>query len=454
MATSNYYGITGLGSNVRFGKTGGQLSYDSGTQSFTLNQSDVSLYAGLSVRSLDVITGDISLVTGKLNINGAIIQWQQTGVLRFTGSAAVMLPVGNNSSRPAVGLVGMVRVNTQSTVGVEYFDGAQWKIIGSGNLPLTGGTMTGNIVMTSGSKVTGLPAPTSSTDAVNKEYVDSVINGLTWKTAVSVLATTNVVVNGPVSSTIGGATLSVGNRVLLTNQIDNTQNGIWIFQGVGVAMSRASDANTPTQLNGAAVFVQVGTSADTGWTQTASLTTSFGGQIWVQFTSGTAYNAGTGLTLVGNTFYANIGQGLTITGAGNGYISVNTTFGNAIQVDGSNQLGLLLETGGGLLQSATGLKIGAGLVTNSMLSGNIPNDKLLNSSIVVSDGSNAEQIALGQGLTIYGENGLITTMSSGILSISAPQASTVTAGLASFNSTNFTVADGNVVINIVDAGSY
>ena len=42
-------------------------------------------------------------------------------------------------------------------------------------LPLAGGTMTGDIVMSSGSTVTGLPTPVNNEDAVNKEYVDNEI---------------------------------------------------------------------------------------------------------------------------------------------------------------------------------------------------------------------------------------------------------------------------------------
>ena len=39
-------------------------------------------------------------------------------------------------------------------------------------LKLTGGTMTGNITMSGGTKVTGLPTPTENADAVPKNYVD------------------------------------------------------------------------------------------------------------------------------------------------------------------------------------------------------------------------------------------------------------------------------------------
>lgn len=45
-------------------------------------------------------------------------------------------------------------------------------------LPLAGGSVSGNITMTGGAKVTGLPTPSSSTDAASKSYVDSAVSGL------------------------------------------------------------------------------------------------------------------------------------------------------------------------------------------------------------------------------------------------------------------------------------
>jgi hypothetical protein len=47
-------------------------------------------------------------------------------------------------------------------------------VVGSGFLPLMGGTMKGNIAM-GDKKVTGLGAPADSGDAVNKEYADKLV---------------------------------------------------------------------------------------------------------------------------------------------------------------------------------------------------------------------------------------------------------------------------------------
>lgn len=454
MTIANYYGISGLSSDVKFGKTGGYLTYDVATQTFLLKQNNSSLYSTLSAGTINAVSGDINIVTGKLSINGATLEYQQPAVLKFGGNQAVMIPAGNNSTRPLTALVGMIRINTQSTVNLEYFDGSNWQVTGGNALQLTGGTMTGDIVMSNEAKVKGLPTPVDSGDAVPKNYVDNLVSGLSWKQAVESLSTDEVNVLSPVSASMGGATLSAGNRVLLTNQTDSSQNGIWVFNGVGLPMNRALDCNTPTSLNGAAVFVMAGTQADTGWTQTATLTVSFIGQIWVQFTGGSAYAAGTALSLVGNTFNVNIGSGLTLTGSGNGAISVYPEFGTAIQINAFDQVTLVLDTDSGLTQSASGLRIGNASVTNDMLAGLIDNSKLLNSSFTLSDGTTTDQLPLGETLTITGSGPVTTELTDNVVTVNVATATTATQGVASFNSVNFSVSAGEVAVKTIDAGLF
>ena len=102
----------------------------------------------------------------------------------------------------------------------------------------------------------GLDAPVDGTDAVNKNYVDSIAVGLTWKNSVRVGTT----VNGTLATdfedgdTVNGVTLATGDRILLKAQTSAVENGIYVVNATG-APTRASDmaagsdaANTPCPL--------------------------------------------------------------------------------------------------------------------------------------------------------------------------------------------------------------
>ena len=131
-------------------------------------------------------------------------------------------------------------------------------------------------------QIKGVKTPEESTDAANKQYVDTLIDtkitGMAWKEPVVVLADHNVVTKGSASveglrdssatTEIDGVTLVDGQRVLLTAQDSLEQNGIYVVNMAGI-WERASDMdNIPTteRIVGAAVFVKQGTTyADTAW---------------------------------------------------------------------------------------------------------------------------------------------------------------------------------------------
>lgn len=165
------------------------------------------------------------------------------------------------------------------------------------------------------SRITGVAEPQNDSDAATKYYVDNRITGLSWKQAVHVLADSNVPLTGSTPLVIDGHTVIDGNRILLTNQSTATQNGIYVAAVPGngtYTLSRASDADVYTELNGAAVFVEQGTTyAKTGWVQGTPLT-SFASQTWVQFSGAGTYSAGDGLTLLGSQFSVKLAySGLT-----------------------------------------------------------------------------------------------------------------------------------------------
>ena len=90
--------------------------------------------------------------------------------------------------------------------------------------------------------------------------------------------------------------------------------------------------------------------------------------------------------------------------------------------------------------------IGSGVITNAMLAGSIANSKLANSGITVTDGSTSTATALGGTITFAAGEGLDVGESSGTVTFSAEDATASNKGVASFNSTDFSVSSGAVTL--------
>jgi hypothetical protein len=181
-----------------------------------------------------------------------------------------------------------------------------------------GDTMQGNLNFAETHRITNLPEPELGNQPATKNYVDNAITGLHWKPSVAVFADSHVNLSvGP--WTIDGYTISTNERILLTNQTADAQNGIWVLNSDST-FSRPVDANSFEKLNAAAVFVQHGTTyGDTGWVQVTQLT-SFAGQEWDQFTGGGSLSAGEGISIIGNVISntgvqrVTAGTGISLTG--------------------------------------------------------------------------------------------------------------------------------------------
>ena len=117
-------------------------------------------------------------------------------------------------------------------------------------------------------RIVNLPDPTLAQHPATKAYVDSAVEGLAWKDSVRVASTANLTITGP-GATIDGVTMSANDRVLLKDQTTASQNGLYIWNGAGVSMTRAADANTFAELEQAVVTVEEGTSAGASFRQTA-----------------------------------------------------------------------------------------------------------------------------------------------------------------------------------------
>jgi hypothetical protein len=106
-------------------------------------------------------------------------------------------------------------------------------------------------------------APTDDNHAATRKYVDDRVQGLDVKQSVKVATTAAITLSG--GQLIDDVMVSAGDRVLVKDQADATQNGIYT-----VAVSawvRSSDANGTNLTASAFTFVEQGTTNhDTGWT--------------------------------------------------------------------------------------------------------------------------------------------------------------------------------------------
>lgn len=88
--------------------------------------------------------------------------------------------------------------------------------------------------------------PVVSADLATKGYVDGLLQGRNFITAVRLASTANVSLTGV--QTIDGVVGSAGNRVLLKNQTAGAENGIWLM--AAGAWTRATDYDANTEVNG------------------------------------------------------------------------------------------------------------------------------------------------------------------------------------------------------------
>tara|TARA_R100000329_G_scaffold35064_1_gene32871 strand:- start:368 stop:2443 length:2076 start_codon:yes stop_codon:yes gene_type:complete len=122
-------------------------------------------------------------------------------------------------------------------------------------------TQSASSVAISGGTITGLGAPSNSSDAATKNYVDNLVTGLKTRIITRVATTANIDLSADLQNgdTLDGITLATGNKVLVKDQTDATQNGIYDVVASGTA-TRNTDYDTVAELAGQLVIVQEGSS--------------------------------------------------------------------------------------------------------------------------------------------------------------------------------------------------
>ena len=170
------------------------------------------------------------------------------------------------------------------------------------------------VVNVNSSRITNVTDPTQAQDAATKAYVDSVKQALDIKDSVRVASTANVsLTNGSsgleAGDAIDGVTLVAGDRVLLKDQSDASENGIYVAVASGGNPARAGDANISAEVtSGMFMFVEEGTTnGDNGFVLTTNdtITLDTTDLVFTQFSGAGQVIAGDALSKSGNTLNVN-----------------------------------------------------------------------------------------------------------------------------------------------------
>jgi hypothetical protein len=164
------------------------------------------------------------------------------------------------------------------------------------------------VVNVNNSRISSLLDPTQAQDAATKAYVDAVKQSLDIKKSARVATTAAITIATAlnVGDAIDGVTLADGDRVLVKNQTDASQNGLYL---AGSSPVRAADANTNAEVTaGMFCFIEEGTvNGDNGFVLTTNdpITLDTTDLTFTQFNGAGQIIAGDALSKSGNTLNVN-----------------------------------------------------------------------------------------------------------------------------------------------------
>lgn len=116
--------------------------------------------------------------------------------------------------------------------------------------------------------IENLPDAVSNNQPVTLGQVLAIAEGISWKSSVRTASTANLNLSAP-GAAIGGVTMDLNDPFLAKDQTTTSQNGLYIWNGASSPATRAPNADTFEELEGAVVKIEEGDNAGTQWRQTS-----------------------------------------------------------------------------------------------------------------------------------------------------------------------------------------
>lgn len=207
----------------------------------------------------------------------------------------------------------------------------------------------------------------SPNDLVRYAQLVALSEGLKPKQAVIVASTANIdLTSGTDPGAIDGHTLADGDRILLKDQTNAAENGIYVAVTAVTPSTwvRSADFNNVSEIQGAYTAVEFGTISQGYIYITTSAPAVLGTDpiIFVFRPSPATLTGGDMITVTGGSISVDLAtvSGLQSTNPGNaaGQLQVKLEASSpSLQIDGSNQLGVKLDPSGSIVKGAGGVAV-------------------------------------------------------------------------------------------------
>lgn len=210
---------------------------------------------------------NIDTITQNLTVNQkATFSVQDTDAFKITDGVVTLLNIDTTTPKLSTTLQILNNSTTNSTSTSSGSIIAYGGVAIQKSLNVGGNSSFLSGINMSNTNITNVANPSNAQDVATKAYVDLVKQGLFVKDSVNVATVTsgNLSTDYIAGNSIDNYTLILGNRILIKNQINGIENGIYII--TNGTPTRSLDLQTDVSASGIFIFVKSGdVNSSLGW---------------------------------------------------------------------------------------------------------------------------------------------------------------------------------------------